>query len=72
MTQTLTVHASPDKMEALMAFLKALKIPFETENAGQKGVIKDPELLRRIEDYENGKASLKTVSLEELQKMTRA
>ena len=56
-------------MEALLAFLKALHIPFE-ETSKTEGVITNPELIRRIEDYEKGTATLITVSLEELKKMT--
>ncbi len=56
-------------MDALLAFLKALHIPFEA-TANEEGVITDPELIRRIEDYEKGTATLKTVSLDEIQKVS--
>lgn len=67
MQHTLTVRPSAEKLDALIAFLKALHIPFE-EAADTAGVITDPELIRRIESYEKGTATLKTVSLAEIQK----
>lgn len=52
--ETLIVRTgSRSKMEALKAFLAALKIDFRSEN-GEQALIKNPETLRRIALYENG------------------
>lgn len=51
--ETLIVQpSSQSKLEALKAFLTALKIDFKTAEKEERGVISNPETIRRIEDYE--------------------
>lgn len=63
--------ASRGKMEALKAFLTALKMDFKVveQEAAQ---ITNPETIRRIEAYEQGVAKTEAHSLEEIKAMLRA
>lgn len=74
MEKLLVLPATRSKLEALKAFLAALKIDFKSIPTGEEAAatITDPELIRRIEDYEQGKTVPQEFSLEELKAMLHA
>ena len=74
MEKRLVLPSTRSKLEALKAALAALKIEFTSVSTGDEetATITDPELLRRIEDYEQGKTVPKPVSLEEIKAMLHA
>lgn len=64
--------ASRGKMEALKAFLTALKMDFKVVEQKEAAQITNPETIRRIEAYEQGVAKTEAHSLEEIKAMLRA
>ena len=66
--------ASRSKMEALYAFMQALKIDFASgakepaakTNKQEPAVISNPELIRRIEEYQQGKTEMIPMTVQEL------
>ena len=73
MEKLLVLPSSRSKMEALKAFLTALNIDFKPVSAADDAAaITDPELLRRIEDFEQGKTAPQPFPLEKLKAMINA
>ena len=68
MEKLLVLPSTRSKLEALKAFLAALKIEFKSVSVGddETATITDSELLQRIADYEQGKTVPKPLSLEEI------
>ena len=70
--ETLIVESgSRSKMEALKAFLAALKMDFRVEpkrkkHASVEGMITNPETIRRIEEFEAGRVKTIPMTVEEL------
>ncbi len=59
-------------MEALKAFLTALKMDFKVIDEQEIAEITNPETIRRIEMYEKGKSKAEAHSLEEIKALLRA
>lgn len=71
--ETLIVQpATRSKLEALKAFLAALKIDFKTAGEGDADEITNPETLRRIEAYEQGTIQPEAHSLKEVKALLNA
>lgn len=64
--------AASEKMEALKAFLTALKMDFKVVAQQEAAEITNPETIRRIEAYERGVAKTEAHSLEEIKAALRA
>ena len=71
METIIALPATQDKLDALKAVLKALKIDFRTGGEAAN-VITNSDLMQRIEDYEMGRTVLAEHSLDEIKAKLRA
>ena len=74
MEKLLVLPDSPGKMDALIAFLKAMHINFKSVAVDEQnnGLITDADLIQRIENYERGNSNPVPYSLDQLKAMLNA
>lgn len=71
--ETIIVQPGSKKnLEALKAFLQALKMDFRVATEPAPNVVTNPETLRRIEAYETGKSEPIQKTLEEIKALGNA